>query len=234
MYKQENTLDFSTNVIPNMVNALEELKKNSNVISITLLDNNILTINKKRLTGDGFAPDRLDNRWQLTEIDKIMNSIKGTWTIDEYIGFIDSSVYHGDLFDPKDNLDQEIKDKIYAEYEAEIEKAKSNIPKLEFSVKECNGKETNSNGIYQNNVYPSPTIIILSPDRFNDRWPKYRDSTILSRDFFAEYPVIYIKFFILHAENNYEATFEPATLVITSDKRFYVLIHGAFYSLKNI
>lgn len=63
--------------------------------------------------------------------------------------------------------------------------------------------------------------------RSDDNYPIFVESTTVTGDFSVEYPVMYIKFFTCVEEGKYE----PATLVITSDKKFYMLIDGAFYSL---
>lgn len=205
-----------------------------NIISITLLDKSSLKINKSRLNNNIYGVNRLDNKWTFIEIDTILNSIKGSWETDEYIGFVDSSIYFPDLYDLNDNLEANIKDDLLNEYQLKIEHAKSNIPNLSFSVRLYDGKDTDSNYIYVNKNYPSPISIILSEDRIYDNSPIFVDQTTISSDFYVEYPVIYIKFFIKSNINNNLEIYEPATLVITSDNKFYILIDGAFYSLKNI
>ena len=58
------------------------------------------------------------------------------------------------------------------------------------------------------------------------------EMTADSPDFEAEYPVLYIRFFFYEDNSNSEREYRPATLVITSDDRFYLLLDRAFYSLK--
>lgn len=142
-------------------NYMESLK----TISITLLDKNSLKINKSRFNNNLYGVNRIDNNWTTTEVDTILNSIKGSWETDEYIGFVDSGIYYPDLFDPDDNLETNIKDKLYNEYQLKKEHAESNIPNLNFSVRLLDGKEIDSNYIYVNKYYPSPISIILSENR---------------------------------------------------------------------
>jgi len=52
--------------------------------------------------------------------------------------------------------------------------------------------------------------------------------TTISTDFYVNYPVLYIKSFIKHDKDNVTSEYEPATLVISSDGKFYILIEGAF------
>jgi hypothetical protein len=112
-----------------------------------------------------------------------------------------------------------------------VKNAQNNIPNVYFSVKRHNGKDVNSNYISVNGNYLSPISIILSLDRSNDDYPVFSDRTTISTDFTVEYPTIYIKFFIKYSEDNIKEKYEPATLVLTSDNKFYILIDGAFYSL---
>lgn len=76
----------------------------------------------------------------MDEIDDILNSIKGDWNVDKYIGFVDSSIYYPDLFDYNNNLEQNVKDKLINNYKEKVKNAKNNIPKIYFSVKKYNGK----------------------------------------------------------------------------------------------
>ena len=233
------------NLQANMVTdgALDETIKpdEDDLISFTLFNNNILTIPKDRTKSDAYGVGRVDNRWTLDETDAILESIKGTWEIGEYVGFVSSALYYYLLFDGDRHLEQDLKDDLYNRYELKMANAKNNIPDVYFSVMERNGREVKGSYIYVNGYYCSPISIILSPDRvLCDNYPVFVDATTISKDFFAEYPVIYIKFFIeINEYNKYDEykyqlkfRYEPATLVMTSDSRFYVLIDGAFYSLK--
>lgn len=191
----------------------------------------LLKIHKDRINDDIYGTGQLDNRWELNEIDDILNSVKGSWQIDEYIGFVYPSLYYSGL-DWRDNLGQAEKERLNEAYEEKVRKAKTNIPDVSFSIKEYNDEETNSNYIFVNGRYRSPISIILSVDRLNHNYPIYKDQTTISADFHVEYPVIYVKFFINFFEESQTIRYEPATLVISSDNKFYILIDGAFYSLK--
>lgn len=215
------------------VKSKSELSTNNSSISISILDKKTLSIDKDRMGDDIYGTGQLDNRWNLNEIDDILNSIKGDWEIDKYIGFVSPGIYYPDLFDHHDNLEQSIKDNLIRKYKEKVKSAKNNIPNIYFSVKKHDGEDTNSNYITVNGNYLSPISIILSLDRLNDDYPVFVDRTTISSDFTVEYPIIYIKFFIKHNDGKNKVQYEPATLVLTSDNKFYILIDGAFYSLIN-
>lgn len=203
----------------------------NNVITMTILDKNTISIDKDRITDDIYG-SYLDNRWELSEIDSILNSIKGTWRVNEYVGFVESSIYYPDLFDHNDNLGDDIKEQLHKEYKEKVDSAKRNIPEIYFYIKEYDGKSTNNNYIYVNGNYLSPISIIMSVDLLNDNYPVFVDRTTVSTDFSVEYPVIYIKFFLEQNGEDLIKKFCSATLVISSDNKFYILVDGAFYSLK--
>lgn len=207
-----------------------ELSTNNSNISISVLGKKNISINKDRISDDIFGTGQLDNKWNLNEIDDILDSIKGDWKTDKYIGFVDSTIYCSDLFDSSNTLDQSAKNILIESYKKKVKNAKINIPNVYFSVKKFNGEDVNSNYIFTNGNYLSPISIILSLDRTNDDYPVFVDRTTISTDFTVEYPTIYIKFFIKYNEKKYE----PATLVLTSDNKFYILIDGAFYSLVSV
>lgn len=219
----------------------EESKKNTNAvnnyednsISLTILDRCTISINKERINDDFYGVQQLNNRWNLDEIDAILNSIKGVWQADKYIGFIDSSLYYADLFDMGDSLEEGIREELYDQYNEKIKNAKINIPGLVISIKETEGREIDSNYVYINNYYPSPVSIILSLDKINEKYPIFADQTTISTDFYVEYPIIYIKFFVpVEEEENKTIKYSTATLLISKDDKFYLLTDGAFYSLK--
>lgn len=223
--KQETTVD--TKIIT----------EEKNCTKINLPNGDILSIEKNRVDDDVYGTGQLDNRWSLSEIDSILTSIKGTWEIDEYVGFIDSSIYDPELFDKHNNLKQSIKEELYNNYKKSIQDAKENIPELCFSIKQYehySGTKNTSNNYIYTNAYPSPISIILSLDKMDDNYPIFRDRTTVSTDFSMDYPVIYIKFFISSTDNDQIEIYKPATLVLSDDYKFYILIDGAFYSLKNL
>lgn len=208
-----------------------ELSTNNDSISISILGKKNIAINTDRICDDIYGIGQLDNRWNLNEIDDILNSIKGDWKIDKYIGFVDSSIYYPDLFDYRDNLEESKKNTLIKNYKKKVKSAQNSIPNVYFSVNKHNGEDVISNYINVNGNYLSPISIILSLDRLNDDYPVFVDQTTISNDFYVEYPVIYIKFFIKYNEAKEIEKYEPATLVLSSDNKFYILIDGAFYSV---
>lgn len=143
----------------------------SDAIDIVILGEKIISINKDRLDGDG----HLNNRWNLNEIDAILDAIKGTWQVDKFVGFVYSSIYYPDLFDHNDNLDDAIKDTLYGVYEKKVQNAKNNIPQIYFSIKQFRSKNTNDSYIYTNDNYASPIDIILSMDKSSNNYPAFVD-----------------------------------------------------------
>lgn len=206
-----------------------------NSIEYVLFGNNIITIQKDRIYDEFYGIQQLNNSWELSEINTILSSIKGTWKPDKYIGFVDSSLYFPDLFDGDKYLEEDYRKQLYDEYNTKIENAKVNIPTISISVKENYGKEISNNLIFVNGYYLSPISIVFSLDRINENYPVFVDQTTISKDFYVEYPTIYIKFFIpVEDEKNQISMYRPATLVISRDNKFYLLIDGAFYSLENL
>lgn len=195
-------------------------------ISVSIFGDQTLIIDKSRFNGTG----QLNNRWSLNEIDVILNSIQGEWEIERYIGFVVSSIYYPDLFDHSDNIAEDVRNNLIEDYNKKVESAKKNIPNISFSVKRHNTLDTDSKYIIVNDDYQSTISIILSMDRIDEYYPVFVDQTTLSIDFVVEYPVIYIKFFIEY-KDDLEARYEPATLVLTKDNKFYILVDGAFYSV---
>jgi hypothetical protein len=201
-------------------------------IDIKILGESALSINKDRITDDVYGTNFLDNRWSLDEIDTILNAIKGSWKADKYIGFVASSIYFPELFDPNDNIGEERRAELIKSYEERVEQAQSNIPEFSISIKERNGTATKNNYVYVDGNYPSPISIILSQDRSSENYPVFKDQTTISTDFHVDYPVIYIKCFTPEYESDQTIKYEPATLLISSDSKFYILKDGAFYSLR--
>lgn len=208
----------------------ESNNQTKNIIEMNILGKQTIYIDEDRINNDIYEIEQLDNRWDLSEIDNILNAVKGTWKIEKYVGFVHSSLYYPDLYDSNDNLDKDYKEKLYIDYDYKKESAKKDIPEVYFSIKEYKGKGTNNNYIYVNDKYRSPVSIVLSTDRLNENYPIFSEQTTISSDFYADYPVLYIKFFIT-SKDNQEEKYIPATLVISSDNQFLILIDGAFYSL---
>lgn len=213
--------DFNEIVIPSHETTVVEENK---FVEFNILGKNIIRIDMARF--DSFGTGRLENRWELEETDLIFESLKGVWKIESYVGFVDSSLFDPDLFDKDDNLDVTVKKELYDTYLMKLENAKDNIPEIYFSVREQNGNDTNKNYIYSG-TYSSPVSITLSLDRLNDYYPLFADQNAISMDFNVKYPVMYIRF-ALDVNNNLKS----ATLVLDSDNKIYILMEGAFYSLK--
>ena len=205
----------------------EYAEKDGGYLEFEILGKETLSIDESRID-DLF----LDNRWTLEEIDKILNSIKGCWTVDQYVGFVSDETYFPELR-PGDNIDEQWRRDLKEEYQVKVEEAKNNLPSLIFSIKERDLPflETDANYIYIDGFSPSPISVTLSME--NEVPSMFADSemTADSPDFQAEYPVLYIRFFFSENRDD-ERVYLPATLVITSDDRFYLLLDGAFYSLK--
>lgn len=211
------------------IKQLEMEKSIDEVLHFSVLGKTTIEVEKSRVKDDIFGVEHLDSRWELEEIDKILDAISGTWKTDAYVGFVESSVYYPELFDKSNNLDEDTKKQLVERYNERVLEAKANVPELSFSIKECNGEETDKNYIYAEGVYPSPVSMILSLDRFSDNYPVFVDQTTISSDFTVTYPVLYIKYYIRDVESNETGSFQAATLVITSDDKFYFLKDGAFY-----
>lgn len=56
-------------------------------IKFQVLDGETLIIGSHKMY------DFYDTRWELAEIDAIMNSLQGTWQVDQYMGFISSHIF---------------------------------------------------------------------------------------------------------------------------------------------
>ena len=205
----------------------ERAEKDGGYLEFEILGKETLSIDESRIQ-DSF----LDNRWTLEEIDKILNSIKGCWTVDQYVGFVSDETYFPQLR-PIDNIDEQWRNDLLEEYQAKVEEAKNNLPSLIFSIKERDLPflETDANYIYIDGLSPSPISVTLSMENEVPSMLADSEMTADSPDFQAEYPVLYIRFFFSEDRDD-ERVYLPATLVITSDDRFYLLLDGAFYSLK--
>jgi len=225
-YKNDSTDISYESSVNDIENNLKPKKHKEDKIEFTILGQNTISISMDRI-----EMGYLDNRWNLSEIDDILNSIKGIWTIDKYIGFVAPKIYFPDINDI--DVREDVRENWLNCYDEKIRNSRNNIPNFYLSIRETNGSDTrtsNSNYIHVNGNYLSPISVILSINVFTDYQPAHVSQTAVSHDFVAEYPVLYIKFFIKNTQDN-SVVYKPATLVITSDNRFYVLIEGAFYSL---
>ncbi|MBD5550602.1 MAG: hypothetical protein HDQ96_05410 [Lachnospiraceae bacterium] len=203
----------------------EEIDENSSdIITFCVMGKETLEINKDRFTDTG----RVDNLWELDEINKIFDSLQGEWEIDQYFDFVYWRIYEPNLFDFHDNIEEETRQSLLEAYYEKVEAAEENIPDISFSIRNSEGEERNENYIYQQ-TYSSPVSIIMSKDRSSEFYPIFKDSCAIPKEEDIEYPVLYIKFMRYQFE---EELYKPATLVITADGGFYILIDGAYYSLK--
>lgn len=205
----------------------------------------ILKIDKKRLEDNDYGLSRLDNRWELEEIDTIFNTIRGDWYIKEYAGFIFDDLYIPDIWGIENKRliesDEEVL-KAWEDTKRASELAKKNIPDFWVSTenkyrKEEYNKTSVINEIYVNGSVSSPVSISLCNTGYDEYYPTFSSETALSTDFQAQYPVVYIKFFTYELDKNIDdihsrATYTPVTLVFPSDNTAYILIDGAFYTIE--
>ena len=215
------------------------------VTIISILGKEELIIENERIYDDKAGLGQLNNLFTLDEINTILNTIKGTWKIDEYVGFVSYDMYgRGKWIDTGDN-------NAWINYEGDTEwpgymddqkNAKANIPEFAISIKEYwfanqGVKDTSNNYIFVSDDngrrYDSPFSIVLSMKIADDDYPALINRSMVGIGTGEEYPVIYIQFFSFdYSEENGEVIYEPATLVLTSDGQFLLLKDGAFYSLK--
>lgn len=201
-------------------------------VVVSILGKEILKVEKSRIKDDVYG-EFLDNQWELEEINAILMAIKGRWEVDQYMGFVPQTLYDSHLFSEESSaiISQKEVEELREDYRVAVEWAQNNIPNVTFSVKEnWFGEDTNSNYIYVNGNM-CPVNIILSVDRMNEYYPAMVDRTTYADEFIAEYPVLYIQFYMW--ENEIQG-YGKATLVITDDNRFYFLKDGAFYSVRKV
>lgn len=200
-----------------------------NTIDFTILGNETLSIEESRIDG----MQKIDDRWTPDEVDAILDSLTGTWRVGKYIGFVSGGIYFPDLWDPHDNIDPELREQLWDEYRQKQDDAQNTIPEFTISIRE--GGEVNEAGSSDDdyilvNDDKTSFKIVLSMYRGQDIYPIYINQTTVSGDFFVEYPVMYLMFSVSTGTSG-DDEYTPATLVISSDDKFYLLIHGAFYSL---
>ncbi len=209
----------------------EESKDDSCYIEVEIYGGINLKIEKERFNDDIYGTGQLDNKWTLEEIDMILNAVQGEWTIDRYEGFVAAPIYLSDLFD-SDNLDESERNVLLDGYNADIESAKNNIPRFTFSIKNYDSRGSNSNYIVVNEFNLSPMSIILSLDKVSENYPVFVDRTAITMDIDIKYPVVYIKFFTMISNEEDEFEYTPATIIMSRDEQLYILIDGAYYSVK--
>lgn len=250
-YSETQNKGISSTILSGSINVKnieekEEIIANEEQIQINILGEDILKIDKSRLNDNDYYYDdlRLDNRWELDEIDIIFDTIKGDWEIKEYAGFIPIGFYNFLLHTREDRrlMGIEKEEEAFEDYSNKIEAAKQNIPEFWISTNPVDFKKYNKtsviNKIYTNGENESPTSIILCNSIEDEKdYPKFRAQTSISKDFEVKYPVIYIEFFIIEIDdiNVYDVEknkYTPATLVFPSDNTAYILIGGAFYTIE--
>lgn len=156
-------------------------EEGEDMIYFSLLDGTTLQIDKDRCKDSYYGINRLDNRWELDEIDMILNSVQGRWKVDEYMGFVAPTIYFPDLWDHNDNIGDDIRNSLYALYEEKTQNAASNIPEISLSINEKDdGKAVEQNYIYSQSkyFYASPVSIILSLNRMDENYPAFADATV--------------------------------------------------------
>lgn len=205
--------------------------KKHEFVRANLYGNNTLNIDLSRLNDNIYGVEQINNRWSLEEIDVILNSIKGIWKISNYIGFIPYKLYEPGLFGISEVNDKT--KKMIDKYDKAVEKSKNRAFDFLIYIRSFDNSFTAQNSVVvknENAIFESPISIILSMDKNQENYPVFSDQTSLSQDFLVKYPVIFIKFFLKDNTNNYL----PATILLSSDNKSYILIDGAFYELKRV
>lgn len=233
--KSENQhVDVWNNTGTAVTNEIENIKtvdiklgdiSNKNVTIISVLGKEKLTIETKRIYGGESAPGYIDNRFTPEEIDTILNTIEGTWVVDEYVDFIP---YENSIWSEEEGT-EEMKQ---LKYEDAVKQAEGNPPDFSFQVKGYNDQEPIAGShyiyVYNNSKwYASPMSVALSMQEEGEDYSGSKISKVFG------YPVIYIDFFSISCSAEGTVSYEPATLVLASDGSFLLLKDGAFYSLKN-
>ncbi len=201
------------------------------MIEVNVLGKEKLLIEEDRLRNSSIG-FKLDNSWEREEIDAILGTIQGKWKVSKYIGYVSQGICFPDLFEYVETLEEEKRNSLYNEYDNLVAEATEKIPNISFSIKQEKTYES-ENYICLQDGYNSPFSVILSIDRTEDNYPVLIEQTTISPDFYVEYPVIYIRFFTREYVEE-EWKYAPATLVLSSDGQFLILINGAFYSLVEV
>lgn len=222
-------------------------EKSMTVISV--LGKTEIAIENDRIHDKTDGVDHLNNLFTLDEINTILNTIKGTWEVDEYVGFISYDMCgRGRWLEDVDPYDRYEGDSGWEEYQEAQEWASNKIPDFTISIKEYETvldgmMDVENNYIYVRTSkgvrYSSPMSIVLSMRFTDDDYPAFYNRTMAGIGSNANYPVIYIEFFTICDSGEDDTIFcndrfiyEPATLVLSSDGQFMLLKDGAFYTLK--
>ena len=216
-----------------------------NKITFELPDNSILQISENRLS-ENKEGEYIENRWELNEIDMILNSVKGKWCIDKYRSFVPASIYYLSLYHYNLKYNTEYLTKLIDRYVEKQSIAQNHIPDIQFSIKEDNDESVDNNYIFSES-FQSPISIIFSRNTVGDAYPDrvYRTAITIDDDFKPTYPVIYLQFYVIDKEQNNEDNIDldeshighmirPVTMIISSDKTVCLLVDGAFYSLEKV
>lgn len=214
--------------------AEEEEETEKDVTIISVLGKEELVIENDRIYDDRYGLHQLNNRFTLEEIDTILNTVKGSWVADEYVGFVSYNVYGAEY------LMEEAE--AWTIYDEAKTRAAANVPDFTISIGEYNTitkgmADIDNNYIYvqtrDGRRYNSPMSIVLSMSLIEDNYPVFIDRSMVGIGSNDNYPVVYIQFFsVCYSDESKKFIYEPATLVLTSDGQFLLLKDGAFYSLK--
>lgn len=222
--------DVTEDTTENVTDIENTALSDEDVTVISVLGKEELVIENSRIHDEVHGGAyRLNNLFTLDETNIILNTIKGTWEVDEYAGFVTYTTYY-------DYDESGVDGKTFEEYQEDEERAATNIPDFTISIKQRFGAygidDIDENYIFVNG-YSSPLSIILSPSIREDEYPVFRNQTLIGYDYKTEdsYPVIYIQFFYPDYEEN-EIIYKSATLALTSDGQFLLLKDGGFYTLK--
>lgn len=166
------------------------------------------------------------SRWSQDEVDTVLNALEGYWMADEYAGFVLPEFYFTHLAET-DGLSDEKRMQVYEE---KIDEAKNHIPEWHFSIRQNNtGENTVKNCVYIDGQEEQEIDLFLCMSREEDSYPEYVDRTAVSGEVDIVYPVLYMEFRV--PEDGVE---KQVNLIITADNRLYLLIEGAFYTVKEI
>lgn len=198
-------------------------------IKFQVLDGETLIIGSHKMY------DYYDARWELAEVDAIMNSLQGTWQADQYMGFISSHIFYSELDERFGNQPEYVREEYRERYRQHVQYAQEHLPDYLISIRDDDFTAyPKNNYIYVNGSYPSAVNILFHWKGFNEIYtPGLYEAVCITSDFHVEYPVLYLQFYIYEKEDEI-GRYRPATLVVTADKQFLVQLDGAFYSLKQV
>lgn len=201
-------------------------------IRFQVLDGETLIIDSHKMY------DNYDTRWELAEIDAIMNSLEGTWQADSYQGFVLPELFYSELNVRFDTWPENVREEYAERYQQHVQAAQEHVPDYLFTIEKNPLGKPGNNYIYvtgKHGRHPSWVNISFHRNSFNEIFaPGVYDTVCISSDFQVEYPVLYLQFFICYEEEDEIERYRPATFVVTADKQFMVQLDGAFYSLKQV